>query len=68
MVAVLQDEPMVVGVSADRFEAEFLVEGLRGLKVLHREAEAKVSKFHGSAFRLLDVERRDGSYSLPLTV
>jgi hypothetical protein len=45
-IAILHDQPILRGVSAEDFKAEFLVERPRSLDILHRQADRKCAEFY----------------------
>lgn len=60
--AVLEDDPVLLELAGHLLEVECLVKGLRGLDVLHVEADGEVSELHGVSLLGLLVLRKVGVY------
>jgi len=50
VIAVLQDEPVLLGDTAKHFEAELGLKGSRGFEVLHGQTDGEVTKLHEDSF------------------
>ena len=49
-IPILQDQPVLRGISAESLETELLVERLRNLEILHSQADRKSTEFQPVLF------------------